>query len=143
MLSRRLFLTGSLALTFTPATSVLAQQAEWQQNFEGASRSRVVRSSTPIPSQQTLAATEQTIARYRALVAQGGWPLLRAGTGMRLGVKSPEVMELRERLIATGDLDPAAGESPVYDSYVEAGVRRFQARHGLNATGTLTGPTLA
>src|SRR5919202_5903588 len=107
MLSRRFFLTGSLALTVTPATGVLAQQAEWQQNFEGASRSRVVRSTTPILSPQALAATEQTIERYRALVSEGGWPQLRAGTGLRLGTKTPEVMALRERLIATGDLDPA------------------------------------
>jgi len=143
MLSRRFFLTGSLAFTVTPVTGVLAQQAEWQQNFEGASRSRVVRSTTPILSAQTLAATEQTIERYRPLASEGGWPQLRAGTGLRLGMKTPEVMALRERLIAPGDLDPAAGESPVYDSYVEAAVRRFQARHGLNATGTVTGPTLA
>ena len=143
MLSRRSLLTGSLALVFTPATSVLAQQAEWQQNFEGASRSRVVRSTTPILSPQTLSATEQMIERYRALVARGGWPQLRISTGLRVGVQSPEVVALRERLIVTGDLDPAAGESPIYDSYVEAGVRRFQARHGVNATGTVNGPTLA
>ena len=59
MLSRRSLLTGSLALIFTPATGVLAQQAEWQQNFEGASRSRVTRSAIPILSPQTLAASEQ------------------------------------------------------------------------------------
>ncbi len=40
-------------------------------------------------------------------------------------------------------LDPAAGSSPVYDSYVEAGVRRFQARHGLNTTGAMNSATLA
>jgi murein L,D-transpeptidase YcbB/YkuD len=51
-------------------------------------------------------------------------------------------VSLRQRLIITGDLDPAAGTSPVYDSYVEAGVRRFQARHGLNSTGAMNGPTL-
>jgi L,D-transpeptidase YcbB len=143
MLSRRFFLTGSLALIFTPATGLLAQQAEWQQNFEGASRSRVTRSTVPILSSQTLAATEQMIERYRGLVARGGWPVLRASAGLRVGVKSPDVVALRERLIVTEDLDPAAGESPIYDSYVEAGVRRFQARHGLNATGTLNGPTIA
>jgi murein L,D-transpeptidase YcbB/YkuD len=143
MLSRRTFLTGSLALVFTPASAVLAQQAEWQQNFEGASRSRVTRSTIPILSAQTLAATEQMIDRYRSLVARGGWPALAVSTGLRVGVKSPEVVALRERLILTGDLDPAAGESPIYDSYVEAGVRRFQARHGLNATGTVNGPTFA
>ena len=51
MLSRRSLLTGSLALVFTPATAVLAQQqAEWQQNYEAVSRVRVQRSTTPILS---------------------------------------------------------------------------------------------
>src|ERR1041384_6248599 len=34
-----------------------------------------------------------------------------------------------------GDLDPAAVENDVYDSYVETAVRRFQARHGLSTDG--------
>jgi L,D-transpeptidase YcbB len=142
MLSRRSLLTGSLALIATPATSVLAQQAEWSQNYEAVSRARVQRSTTPVLSPQSLAATEQVIERYRDIAARGGWPALRISANLRVGAKTAEVVALRQRLIATGDLDPSAGESPVYDSYVEAGVRRFQARHGLTATGALNGPTV-
>jgi L,D-transpeptidase YcbB len=146
MFSRRFLLTGSLALIFTPATAVLAQQgatqAEWQQNYEAVSRVRVQRSTTPILSAQTLAATEEVIARYRDIASRGGWPALRISSGLRVGSKSPEVAALRQRLIVTGDLDPAAGDSPIYDSYVEAGVRRFQARHGLSATGAMSAATL-
>jgi L,D-transpeptidase YcbB len=142
MLSRRSLLTGSLALIATPATSVLAQQAEWLQNYEAVSRARVQRSTTPVLSPQSLAATEQVIESYRDIAARGGWPALRISANLRVGAKTPEVVALRQRLIATGDLDPTAGESPVYDSYVEAGVRRFQARHGLTATGALNGPTI-
>ncbi|HEY8382476.1 MAG TPA: L,D-transpeptidase family protein [Microvirga sp.] len=147
MLSRRSLLTGSLALVFTPASAAfaqqMAQQAEWSQNYEAVSRTRVQRSTTPVLSPQTLAATEQVIDQYRSIAARGGWPMLRVGANLRVGVKSPEVVALRQRLIVTGDLDQTAGESPVYDSYVEAGVRRFQARHGLNATGAMNGATLA
>lgn len=147
MLSRRSLLTGSLALVFTPATAALAQQiaqqAEWSQNYEAVSRVRVQRSTAPILSPQTLASTEQAIETYRAIAAQGGWQPLRVSANLRVGVKSPEVLALRQRLIATGDLDQAAGESPIYDSYVEAGVRRFQARHGLTATGALNSQTIA
>jgi murein L,D-transpeptidase YcbB/YkuD len=147
MLSRRSLLTGSLAFVFTPATAAfaqqLAQQAEWQQNYEAVSRTRVQRSTTPILSAQTLAATEEMIERYRDIAARGGWSGLRVSTGLRVGVTSPEVTALRDRLIVTGDLDPAAGGSAIYDSYVEAGVRRFQARHGLTATGAMSGATLA
>jgi len=148
MYSRRSLLTGSLALVVTPATAVLAQQApgasqaEWQQNYEAVARTRVQRTTTPILSPEAVAATEQTIAQYRDIVARGGWQPLRISDRLRVGVKSPEVLALRQRLIVTGDLDPSAGESGVYDSYVEAGVRRFQARHGLNSTGAMNPQTL-
>lgn len=148
MLSRRTLLTGSLALVFTPATAALAQQiagnqAEWSQNYEAVSRTRIQRTTTPMLSAETLGATEQMIARYRDISARGGWQPVRGVDGLRVGSKSPAVMALRQRLIITGDLDPTAGESPIYDSYVEAGVRRFQARHGLSSTGTMTGATVA
>ena len=144
MLSRRALLTGSLALVLTPATVAMAQsQAEWSQNYEAVSRTRVQRTSTPMLSQESLAATEQMIEYYRNIAARGGWQPVQGVQGLRVGSKSPAVIALRQRLIITGDLDPAAGESPIYDSYVEAGVRRFQARHGISSTGTMTAPTVA
>ncbi|MGF9758081.1 L,D-transpeptidase family protein [Microvirga sp. 0TCS3.31] len=147
MLSRRTLLTGSLALIFTPATGALAQQfaqnqAEWSQNYEAVSRTRVQRTSTPMLSAESLAATEQMIEYYRNIAARGGWQPVQGAQGLRVGSKNPAVVALRQRLIITGDLDPAAGESPIYDSYVESAVRRFQARHGISSTGTMTGPTV-
>jgi len=144
MLSRRALLTGSLALVLTPATIAMAQtQAEWSQNYEAVSRTRVQRTSTPMVSQEALAATEQMIEYYRNIAARGGWQPVQGVQGLRVGAKSPAVLALRQRLIITGDLDPAAGESPIYDSYVEAGVRRFQARHGISSTGVMTAATVA
>jgi murein L,D-transpeptidase YcbB/YkuD len=148
MISRRSLLTGSLALIFTPATAALAQQlagsqAEWSQNYEAVSRSRVQRTSTPMLSAEALSATEQMIDQYRNMAARGGWQPVRGVDGLRVGSKSPAVVALRQRLIVTGDLDPSAGESSIYDSYVEAGVRRFQARHGISSTGTITSATVA
>ena len=37
----------------------------------------------------------------------------------------------------SGDLDSTAGVSDVFDSFVEAGVRRVQARHGIQADGVV------
>ena len=51
-------------------------------------------------------------------------------------------MALRHRLQVTADLDPAAGMSPVFDAYVEAAVKRFQARHGLGQTGIVSKETI-
>jgi L,D-transpeptidase YcbB len=147
MVSRRTLLTGSLALVFTPVTAALAQQfaqsqAEWSQNYEAVSRTRVQRTSTPMVSPESLAATEQMIEYYRNIAARGGWQPVQGVQGLRVGSKSQAVLALRQRLIVTGDLDQTAGESPVYDSYVEAGVRRFQARHGISSTGTVTATTV-
>ena len=50
---------------------------------------------------------------------------------------------LRRRLIISGDLAATAGQSEVYDSWVDTAVRRFQARHGLPADGVLGNYTFA
>jgi murein L,D-transpeptidase YcbB/YkuD len=148
MLSRATLLPATFALALALPVAASAQgaageQAEWAQNYDGASRVRVQRSSTPILSPQALAATEETVERYRDIVSRGGWGVLQAPASLRVGARSPAVVALRQRLIVTGDLDPAAGSSEVYDSYVEAGVKRFQSRHGFNATGALNAATIA
>ena len=143
-LSRRDVLLGSCSLALLGAAApALAQQAEWQQNYDAVSRTRVQRSVTPLLSREALAATEEMIDRYRDIAGRGGWSPLQVSPGLKVGARSPSVVALRQRLIGSGDLDPAAGSSSVYDSYVEAGVRRFQARHGLNQTGAMSPATLA
>ena len=46
-------------------------------------------------------------------------------------MKSKAVQALRQRLVASGDLDANAGMGAVFDSFVVAAVKRFQSRHGL------------
>jgi L,D-transpeptidase YcbB len=117
-------------------------QAEWAQSYEAAERLTVSRSTTPILSPQTVAATEAAIQQYQQLVENGGWPQVPA-VQMRLGSNSAAVSALRRRLIVSGDIEAETGSSPVFDSYVEAAVRRFQARHGVNETGVVNQQTLA
>jgi murein L,D-transpeptidase YcbB/YkuD len=66
-----------------------------------------------------------------------------ASENLRVGVQHRNVPLLRERLIATGDLDRAAGISDIFDSYVEAAVRRFQARNGITADGIIGESTIS
>lgn len=117
-------------------------QAEWQQNYDSAQRARVERSNTPTLSLDALAATEQAIGQYRALVDRGGWSQI-GNDRLRLGSRGPAVQALRQRLVVAGDLDPSAVRGDVFDSYVEAGLRRAQARYGLSATGVLNPGTIA
>ncbi|MCA0418066.1 MAG: L,D-transpeptidase family protein [Proteobacteria bacterium] len=133
-------LSGAATAAAAPA---LAQQAEWRQSYDAGARNAVARSSTPMLSAEALQATEQAIVAYRDLAARGGWPQVQLPERMSVGAKGPGVVALRRRLIVTGDLDAAAGESSIYDSYVEAGVRRFQSRVGLSTTGSINRATVA
>lgn len=133
-------LSGAATAAAAPA---LAQQAEWRQSYDAGARNAVARSSTPMLSAEALQATEQAIVAYRDLAARGGWPQVQLPDRMSVGAKGPGVVALRRRLIVTGDLDAAAGESSVYNSYVEAGVRRFQSRVGLSTTGSINRATVA
>ena len=61
---------------------------------------------------------------------------------LKIGVRSKSVQLLRQRLAMSGDLDASAGSAPVFDSFVEAAVKRFQVRHGLSPTGIVGEQTL-
>ncbi|MDB5570265.1 MAG: murein L,D-transpeptidase [Hyphomicrobiales bacterium] len=148
-MSRRSFARG-LALGFAGAASapsiagaqeLFGTQAEWVQRYDGDGRMRVARAVTPLLSGQTVATTERAIETYRRMASSGGWQSVPAGQTLKLGVRGPAVTALRQRLIYTGDLDQDADGSPVFDSFVESGVRRFQTRHGLNATGIVSKQT--
>ena len=151
ILSRRMFSYG-LAVSgfglFAGARASLAApvdpgfgQAEWEQKYDTADALRIPRATTPLLSSQTVAATEAAIQIYRDIAGRGGWPNVPTQT-MKVGAKGPAVVALRKRLIIGGDLDEAAGLNPVFDSYVQAAVMRFQARHGISPNGVVAQQTL-
>jgi murein L,D-transpeptidase YcbB/YkuD len=80
---------------------------------------------------------------YSAIEVRGGWPAVPASARLAPGSSGPEVALLRERLVITDDLAPEHIQGDSYDATVAAAVRRFQARHGLEETGTIGPKTLA
>ena len=134
-------LSGMATASF--ATPAFAQgAAEWRQSYDAVqARSRIVRSSTPMVSPTAMQATEQSLQRYRELAAQGGWGMI-GPERLRLGSRGAGVAALRNRLIIAGDLDPSGAGAPTFDSFVEQGLRRFQARHGITTTGALNPGTI-
>ena len=80
---------------------------------------------------------------YSAIEVRGGWPTLPASAKFAPGASGPEVARLRERLAITDDLAPEHAQGEAYDDAVAAAVRRFQARHGLEQTGSVGPKTLA
>jgi murein L,D-transpeptidase YcbB/YkuD len=112
------------------------QRGNLGEGFDSSSRTiRMPKASLPTLSPETVQHTDLAIARYEKIAAEGGWPMVPVNERLRLGVRHPGVAVLRQRLKLAGDLDPSAVENDVYDSYVEAAVKRFQARHGLSADG--------
>jgi murein L,D-transpeptidase YcbB/YkuD len=148
--SRRFFLSGASALAATMLAGGASAQdvigdilkssgrGNWDDQFDArASQGGKVASTLPIVSLQTVAYTEQAIAQYQNIVAQGGWEPVPDTKKLQLGVIDPDVVPLRRRLMVSGDLAQSAGLSEAFDSYVDAAVKRFQARHGLPSDGTL------
>jgi murein L,D-transpeptidase YcbB/YkuD len=113
------------------------QRYDFDPGFAAASRAMPMPDpSLPTLSPATVQATEAAIGRYETMLAGGAWPEVQPVDPMRLGMRHRNVGDLRRRLAAVGDLD-AGGINDAYDSHVEAAVRRFQARHGLNVDGVV------
>ena len=146
--SRRLFLAGAgAAVASAAAGSAHAQnlidsiiraprRGAWNDQFDaGATTPERVSSNVAILNPTTIPYVEQAIAQYQNIAASGGWPIVPATKKLQTGVIDPDVELLRQRLMISGDLSPQAGMSPAFDTYVEAALKRFQARHGLPADG--------
>ncbi|HEX2257594.1 MAG TPA: L,D-transpeptidase family protein [Afifellaceae bacterium] len=151
-MNRRAFLSGAAYLlagvsaAAAQATGALPmfqlKQSEWADNFDSQSRAaRPVTTSVPILSPQTVPAMEQAIFAYQGLAERGGWNTVPGGVELKIGMRHPNVMALRQRLVAGGDLRQIQ-PSDAFDSYVQSAVRRFQERHGIPADGVVGEGTL-
>jgi murein L,D-transpeptidase YcbB/YkuD len=150
--SRRTFLAGAASVAATLASGAAfaqevdgvaealkaASRGNWDDEFDAkASGGAKVASRTPIFSPQTVSYTETAIMQYEGIVSAGGWPQVPAENKLKIGAVDPAVEVLRKRLMVSGDLSASAGISQSFDTYVDAAVKRFQARHGLPADGVM------
>ncbi|HMK41036.1 MAG TPA: L,D-transpeptidase family protein [Methyloceanibacter sp.] len=90
---------------------------------------------TPTLAKANVAATQAAIAKYRAIVANGGWPMVPA-MAMHPGTTGPEVVTLHRRLEISGDL-VGMSVPQEYDAALVAAVKKFQTRHGFPPTGVI------
>jgi murein L,D-transpeptidase YcbB/YkuD len=95
------------------------------------------------PSYAAYAALKAQLARYRALLAAGGWPAVPPGPTLRVGDRGPRIRALRERLAVTGDMPAVDGRAvEMFDQALSDGVKGFQRRHGLDADGAVGSRTI-
>ncbi len=161
-LTRRTFLTTASAAFAAGALARGAGAAEGQtpdqmldelmqenqdsglgSGFDNTSRTvKLPKKSLPTLSPSTAETTQTSIAQYEAIVARGGWPEVPPLGQLRVGARSAAVPSLRTRLSIAGDLETNSGDREVFDSYVDAALRRFQVRHGLTPDGVVHEATL-
>ena len=91
----------------------------------------------PILSAQTSVNLQLAIENYEAFVAaNGNWdPPPREAFGLQLGKSGRAAALLKRRLMINGDMPLEKRANDELDAALDAGVRLFQARHGLNING--------
>ena len=95
------------------------------------------------PSSPGYSGLRKALEHYRALAASGGWPTVPPGPSLKPGKNNQRILPLRERMMAEGYLAPEQniGED-LFDKTLEAAVKTFQARNGLEIDGVVGPRTL-
>ena len=95
------------------------------------------------PQAPAYAHLQAALAQYRDLQARGGWQAVAPGETLKPGMSGERVAALRRRLLVTADMQPGSGDPASFDATLEAEVRAFQQRHGLEDDGIVGRSTLA
>jgi L,D-transpeptidase YcbB len=110
---------------------------------ESRSAAALALSHEPTYDEGTAQRIREAALSYSDLAVRGGWPAIPADAKFMMGVQGPNDDLLRQRLVISGDLAPDKPATGSYDEVVAEAIKRFQVRHGLAATGTVTPRTIA
>jgi len=87
-------------------------------------------------------ALKDMLVLYRAMAEAGGWPTIAQGPNIAAGGSDPRVPQIRKLLAMSGDYRGPATSSAVYDGDLQAAMKRFQLRNGLEAKGLIGKQTI-
>lgn len=139
-------LPGALrAQDFNPLTEIFGngrvlREADQTLNTDAAQS--LIATNEPILSYDTVYNLQLAISQYEPFVANGGWEEIpQEAYQLTLGNSSSAVIALKRRLIGGGDMPFAENINDTFDAQTDAGVRIFQARHGLIINGKIDEPT--
>jgi murein L,D-transpeptidase YcbB/YkuD len=125
-----------------PAHATPAKPAATASTPESRSAAALALSHEPTFDEGTAQRIKEAALSYSDVAVRGGWPMIPADAKFVIGVPGPNDDLLRQRLLFGGDLASDKASGPFDDAVAEA-VKRFQVRHGLASTGTVTPRTLA
>ena len=134
--------TAAPAGTAPAAHAAPAKPASAASTPEQRSAAALALQHDPTYDESSAQRTREAALSYSDVAVRGGWPVIPADAKFVTGVPGPHDELLRRRLIISGDLAGDKASGPYDDSLVDA-IKRFQTRHGLAATGTVTPRTLA
>lgn len=87
---------------------------------------------------------KSALLKYKNIKNSDPWHKVPDGLKMQKGDSGERVAALRSRLIISGDLTDSKSSNPEYfDDFLEDGVKRFQARHGIKVDGVVGSKTLS
>src|SRR5450432_661263 len=130
------------AAAANPAHATPAKPAAVASTPESRSAAALALSHEPTYDEGTAQRIKEAALSYTDLAVRGGWPVIPAEAKFAIGAAGPHDDLLRQRLLISGDLAADKATGP-YDDVVAEAIKRFQARHGLAMTGTMTPRTLA
>lgn len=133
---------------FEPTWNLAREQKNIAPNLLGALKEANVqhRLESFAPKQPRYMMLKKALLKYEQIASQGGWPKVPAGPALKSGSDSARVVILRQRLIASSDLNSTVVDTELqstFDADVEAALKRFQRRANLEPDGVLGPKTLA
>jgi len=109
---------------------------------ESRSAAALALSHEPTFDEGTAQRIKEAALSYSDIAVRGGWPMIPPDAKFAIGIAGPNDELLRRRLIIGDDLAADKSSGP-FDEVITEAIKRFQVRHGLAATGTMTPRTLA
>jgi L,D-transpeptidase YcbB len=119
-----------------------AKQAAPASTPEQRSAAALALTHEPTYDEGTVQRIREAAFSYSDIAVRGGWPEIPAEAKFAVGVAGQHDDLLRKRLLISGDLADDKGTG-AHDEIVVEALKRFQSRHGLAPTGTMTPRTLA
>ena len=134
--------TAAPTAATNPASHSATAKPQAASTPESRSAAALALSHEPTFDEGTARRIKEAALSYSDLAVRGGWPTIPAEAKFAIGQPGPQDDLLRQRLIISGDLAADKASGP-FDADMTEAVTRFQVRHGLASTGTVTPRTLA
>jgi L,D-transpeptidase YcbB len=125
-----------------PPAAVKPQPSAAAATPESRSAAALALSSDPVLDEDTFARIKDALLVYSDIQVRGGWPMMPPDAKLAPGASGPDVASLRQRLVISDDMPPSQASGDSYDGVLAEGIKRFQLRHGLDATGSVNAQTM-